>query len=71
MSKPQLGAPASFTDIAFDSGRIYERNLIIGSLERQICFDALADPDGRCTHHGGKCYELRQLINDLHKGETK
>jgi hypothetical protein len=43
---------------------------IVKLIERTICFDALADDDGRCSHHGGKCYELRQLINSL-KGENK
>lgn len=47
-----------------------ERDRIIGLIERRICFDALADPDGRCEHHGGKCYDLRELINKL-KTETR
>ena len=42
-----------------------ERQKIIKLIDRQICFDAQADPDGRCSHHGGKCYELKQLINSL------
>lgn len=42
---------------------------VIDLINRQICFDALADPDGRCGNHGGKCYELRLLINNL-KGAT-
>jgi len=42
-----------------------ERLRIIGQIERQLCFDALADSDGRCGNHGGKCYELRQLITRL------
>jgi|LakMenEpi03Aug12_release.lakeMendotaPanAssembly.Ray.scaffolds.fasta_scaffold5851443_1 hypothetical protein len=42
-----------------------ERDRMINLIERRICFDALADDDGRCEHHGGKCYDLRQLI----KGE--
>jgi hypothetical protein len=42
-----------------------ERNRIIEEIERNICFDAQADVDGRCSHHGGKCYELRQLIVKL------
>ena len=37
----------------------------ITKIERNICFDALADEDGRCNHHGGKCYELRILVNEL------
>jgi hypothetical protein len=47
-----------------------ERERIVKLIERQICFDALADSDGRCSNHGGKCYELRQLIESLTKGET-
>jgi hypothetical protein len=54
---------------AYDSGLIdgrdKERKRIIELIERRICFDALADEDGRCTHHGGKCYDLRELINNL------
>lgn len=46
-----------------------ERLRIIGQIERQLCFDALADPDGRCSNHAGKCYELRQLITRL-EGEA-
>jgi hypothetical protein len=46
-------------------GKIRERERIIALIERQICFDAQADEDGRCSHHGGKCYELRQLIKNL------
>ena len=40
--------PGSFTDIAFDSGRIYERNLIIKQLDanqhiwrERVVYDAL------------------------------
>lgn len=50
-------------------GRELEREKIATQIERQICFDALADKDGRCSHHGGKCYELRQLVNELRKEE--
>lgn len=48
-----------------------ERKRIIELIERRICFDAQDDPDGRCPHHGGKCYDLRELINGLIKGENK
>jgi len=34
-------------------------------LSMKICFDAKADSDGRCVHHGGKCYELGLLIEKL------
>lgn len=37
--KPHFGQPGSFTDIAFDSGRIYERNRIIKQLADARCDD--------------------------------
>lgn len=46
-----------------------ERLRIIKHIERQLCFDALADSEGRCGNHSGKCYELRQLITSL-EGEA-
>jgi hypothetical protein len=46
-------------------GEVRERERIIALIERRICFDALADDDGRCPHHGGKCYDLRELITRL------
>ena len=49
-------------------GEARERERIIALIERRICFDALADDDGRCSHHGGKCYDLRELINRLKAG---
>lgn len=59
-------------EMAYDSGQMdgaeQERKRIIELMERNICFDALADPDGRCSHHGGKCYDLRQLIVKLQGG---
>jgi hypothetical protein len=45
-----------------------ERQRIIEAIDENICFDAQADPDGRCANHGGKCYELRQLITKLENG---
>jgi len=51
-------------------GKLKERERIIALIERRICFDALADDDGRCPHHGGKCYDLRELINRLKKEAT-
>jgi len=39
-------------------------------VKAQICFDALEDDDHRCSHHGGKCYELWQLYIEL-KGLKK
>jgi hypothetical protein len=50
-------------------GEARERERIIALIERRICFDALADDDGRCSHHGGKCYDLRELITRLQRGE--
>ena len=52
-------------------GEARERERIIALIERQICFDALADDDGRCSHHGGKCYDLRLLINQLKAGNNE
>jgi hypothetical protein len=57
--------------LEFIRGAHTERDRIINLIERQICFDALADEDGRCSHHGGKCYELRGLINSLIRGEGR
>lgn len=37
----------------------------IKRIKAQICFDALADSDGRCKNHSGKCYELGLLIKEL------
>lgn len=48
-----------------NQGALAERERIIEQIERNLCFDSLADPDGRCGNHGGKCYEFRQLINKL------
>ena len=61
LSKQDAQAINEFVDIA----RKQERDRMINLIERRICFDALEDADGRCVHHGGKCYDLRQLI----KGE--
>jgi hypothetical protein len=60
-------------------GEARERDRIIDLIKRQVCFDALADHDtlpsivrdahpevvGRCSHHGGKCTDLLQLIDRL------
>lgn len=54
----------------YQAGVRAERDRIIALIERRICFDALADDDGRCSHHGGKCYDLRELINRLQKEAT-
>jgi hypothetical protein len=55
--------------LGYESGEASERDRIIARIKAQICFDALVDRDGRCEHHGGKCYELGLLINALTKGE--
>jgi hypothetical protein len=47
-----------------------ERNRILTKFERQICFDALADSEGRCGNHSGKCYEIRQTITELQGGSN-
>ena len=57
-------------DQEYQAGVRAERDRIIALIERRICFDALADDDGRCSHHGGKCYDLRELINRLKKEAT-
>jgi hypothetical protein len=51
-------------------GRVAERERIIERIKDQVCFDALADDDGRCANHGGKCYDLRLLIDKLNVGEA-
>ena len=60
-SKEDVLAIDEFVQIA----KQQERDRMINLIERRICFDALEDSDGRCSNHGGKCYDLRQLI----KGE--
>jgi hypothetical protein len=47
-----------------------ERQRILTKFERQICFDALADEDGRCGNHSGKCYEIRQTITEIQGGSN-
>ena len=42
-----------------------ERERIIKRIKAQICFDALADQEGRCANHSGKCFELGLLVKDL------
>lgn len=49
-------------------GAAVEREYLIGRILGQVCFDAQNDADGRCSHHGGKCYELLQLIAVLKEG---
>jgi hypothetical protein len=56
---------------AYRQGIEEERERIKELIQRQICFDALADEDGRCVHHGGKCYELRLLINTITPAREK
>jgi hypothetical protein len=73
MSSPYTLLKTEEEETAYDAGvidgRDNERKRIIELIERRICFDALADEDGRCTHHGGKCYDLRELINNLKRGK--
>ena len=65
-----------------NQGRHAERDYLIGQIQRQVCFDALADHEsletfrhahpeivGRCDHHGGKCSDLLLLIHDLKMGK--
>lgn len=69
MSSPFTRLMTDDEELMFDAGvmdgQAKERERIIGLIERIICFDALADDDGRCVHHGGKCYDIRQLIKRL------
>jgi hypothetical protein len=46
----------------FVKGVKEENERLLKRIKDQVCFDALADSDGRCENHGGKCYELLQLI---------
>jgi hypothetical protein len=69
MASPNTPLYTEAEEMAHDAGMMdgaaKERERIIGLIERNICFDALADAEGRCVHHGGKCFELRLLINRL------
>lgn len=64
-----------------NQGRMAERDYLITLIERQVCFDALADHKdvakfrlehpaivGRCSNHGGKCSDLLLLIHELKMG---
>lgn len=74
MSSPNTRLFTEDEELAYDAGLMdgaaKKQAQIIIELERQICFDAQADADDRCANHGGKCYELRQLINKL-EGKNK
>ena len=52
-------------DEFFDEGIEFEQQRIIGRIKAQICFDALADQEGRCSNHSGKCFELGLLVKEL------
>ena len=47
-----------------------ERERIIGRIKAQICFDALADQEGRCSNHSGKCFELGLLVKELEEAKN-
>lgn len=72
MSSPNTRLRTEDEELMYDAGQMdgaeQERKRIIIEIERQICFDAQTDADDRCSHHGGKCYELRQLIAKLQGG---
>lgn len=68
----------------FADGVATERERIVETIKRNICFDALADHEamapfriehpevvGRCSNHGGKCTDLLLLVEGLIKGENK
>lgn len=44
---------------------------VIQLIKNNLCFDALADVDGRCANHNGKCYELGLLIKQLEESITE
>jgi hypothetical protein len=44
--------------------------LAVKRIKDHICFDALQDLNHRCSHHGGKCYELWNLIESLKDENT-
>lgn len=71
MSIELLKAAESLVADSIVAGILKERERIIGRIEDQICFDAKADADHKCSNHGGKCYELRRLIDDLVKGACR
>lgn len=50
-------------------GECRERERIIGRIRAQICFDALADQEGRCANHSGKCFELGLLVKELEEAK--
>ncbi|NBW14844.1 MAG: hypothetical protein EBR82_43275 [Caulobacteraceae bacterium] len=50
-------------------GECRERERIIKRIRAQICFDALADQEGRCANHSGKCFELGLLVKELEEAK--
>jgi len=54
----------SFND-GWNQGAIATRDSIRQQIKDQVCFDALADTEWRCSNHGGKCYELGLLFVKL------
>lgn len=50
-------------------GECRERERIIERIKAQICFDALADQEGRCSNHSGKCFELGLLVKELEEAK--
>ena len=44
-----------------------ERARNIKRIKDQVCFDALGAEDGRCLNHGGKCFELLELIAKMER----
>lgn len=46
-----------------------ERQRIVERIKAQICFDALADQEGRCSNHSGKCYEIGLLVKELEEAK--
>jgi hypothetical protein len=44
-----------------------ERARNIKRIKDIVCFDALHDEHGRCSNHGGKCFELLELIAKMER----
>lgn len=60
MAELPFGQPASINNIAFDTGRIAERQEIIKLLEKRVCFDFKR---GDCD--SAACAALAALIIEL------
>lgn len=64
MSKDK-GAPASFTDIAFDSGRIYERVEIVKRLERLVALAGFASQHVQAEAYRSGIQDALEAIKEM------